>query len=89
MRKITVDPETGREELTPREKEVLKLLACGYTDREIASLLSISLFTAKTHVSHILGKLQFTSRTRAAVYAFAVGGRKEKLPCLVGPLEKV
>ena len=52
--------------LTPREREVLQLLARGYTNREIAADLVISTKTASVHVSHILRKLDVPSRIDAA-----------------------
>jgi DNA-binding NarL/FixJ family response regulator len=52
--------------LTPREREVLQLLARGYSNREIAAELVISVKTASVHVSHILAKLDVTSRVDAA-----------------------
>lgn len=52
--------------LTPREKEVLALVAEGYTDKDIAVSLSISLHTVKTHLRNILSKLQVSSRHEAA-----------------------
>lgn len=53
------------EELTRREIEVLRLLARGFGNREIAARLGISEHTAKFHISSILGKLDATSRTEA------------------------
>jgi DNA-binding CsgD family transcriptional regulator/tetratricopeptide (TPR) repeat protein len=55
--------------LTPREAEVLTLLARGYTDREIAAALDISVKTANVHVSHILRKLGVPNRHEAAAIA--------------------
>jgi DNA-binding CsgD family transcriptional regulator/tetratricopeptide (TPR) repeat protein len=55
--------------MTAREREVLQLLARGYTNREIASELTISVKTASVHVSHILRKLDVTSRLEAAEIA--------------------
>ena len=55
--------------LTAREREVLQLLARGYTNREIASELTISVKTASVHVTHILRKLDVTSRLEAAEIA--------------------
>jgi DNA-binding CsgD family transcriptional regulator/tetratricopeptide (TPR) repeat protein len=55
--------------LTVREREVLQLLTRGYTNREIASELTISVKTASVHVSHILRKLDVTSRLEAAEIA--------------------
>ena len=55
--------------LTPREREVLQLLAEGRTNSEIASTLWISLSTVKAHVEHIIAKLKVSDRTQAAVRA--------------------
>jgi DNA-binding CsgD family transcriptional regulator len=55
--------------LTPRETEVLSLVARGYTDREIAEALVISAKTASVHVSHILRKLDAPNRREAAAIA--------------------
>jgi DNA-binding CsgD family transcriptional regulator/tetratricopeptide (TPR) repeat protein len=55
--------------LTVREREVLQLLARGYTNREIAGELTISVKTASVHVSHILRKLDVTNRIEAAEIA--------------------
>ena len=55
--------------LTPREREVLQLLARGCTNREIATELVISTKTASVHVSHILRKLDVPSRIDAAQIA--------------------
>jgi DNA-binding NarL/FixJ family response regulator len=60
-------------ELTTRELEVLRLLGAGKTNKEIAAELQISERTARTHVSNILGKLDLTSRTRAALWAVRQG----------------
>ena len=68
----TSDRERGPEEalgLTPREGEVLALVARGYTDREIAVTLTISVKTASVHVSHILRKLDAPDRLEAAAIA--------------------
>ena len=62
--------ETG---LTPRETEVLLLLAKGHSNKEIATGLGITVRTAKAHVSNILGKLQALDRTQAALYAVRQG----------------
>ena len=55
--------------LTPREADVLALIARGYTNREIASTLVISVKTAGVHVSHILRKLDAPNRQQAAAIA--------------------
>ena len=59
--------------LTPREQEVLTLIAGQYTNKEIAQELSISIKTVKTHVSNILSKLHMRDRTQAAIYAVRQG----------------
>lgn len=67
----TVNPPhpRGKELLTPRELDVLRALAHGLTNREIAEKLVISETTVKTHISSILSKLQLTDRTQAALWA--------------------
>lgn len=55
--------------LTEREVEVLRLIAKGLNNREIARQLIISEKTVKTHVSNILSKLNLADRTQAAIYA--------------------
>jgi NarL family two-component system response regulator LiaR len=57
------------EKLTPRETEVLELIARGLSNKEIANRLIISDKTVKTHVSNILRKLNLTHRIQAALYA--------------------
>jgi DNA-binding NarL/FixJ family response regulator len=59
--------------LTERELEVLKLIAKGCTNDEIAGLLVISIGTVKGHVSNILSKLHLVDRTQAAAYAWQQG----------------
>jgi DNA-binding NarL/FixJ family response regulator len=59
--------------LTERETDVLRLLAAGKANKEIAAALSIGEQTVKTHVSNILGKLGIQSRTQAALYAAQMG----------------
>jgi NarL family two-component system response regulator LiaR len=61
------------EPLTPRELEVLKLIARGLSNQQIAAELIISERTARTHVSNILSKLNLENRTQAAFYAFQEG----------------
>jgi NarL family two-component system response regulator LiaR len=60
-------------ELTPREMEVLQLIARGDTNEKIAGKLVISHGTVKRHVSNILSKLHLADRTQAAVYAWQQG----------------
>lgn len=59
--------------LTPREREVLLLIARGYSNAEIAEAFVVSEGTVKTHVKRILGKLEVRDRTQAAVFAFDSG----------------
>ncbi|MGH9837643.1 MAG: response regulator [Blastocatellia bacterium] len=60
-------------ELTERETGVLRQLAHGRTNREIAEALFISEETVKTHIGNILGKLHLAHRTQAAIYALKQG----------------
>ena len=66
------EPEVP-ETLTDREKDVLRLVALGQTNREIAQNLHIHDKTVMTHVSNILNKLNMQSRTQAALYAVRTG----------------
>jgi NarL family two-component system response regulator LiaR len=59
--------------LSEREREVLRLIADGRSNTEIAERLVISETTVKSHVSNILGKLHVADRTQAAVYAWREG----------------
>ena len=59
--------------LTPRERQVLALLADGRTNREIGQALYMAEKTASVHVSRILSKLDVRSRTEAAAVAHRVG----------------
>jgi NarL family two-component system response regulator LiaR len=75
-RREAVNPFT---ELTSREMDVLKLIAQGLTNSQIAGELVISEHTVKGHVSNILSKLHLADRTQAAVYAWQMGVvRREK-----------
>jgi DNA-binding NarL/FixJ family response regulator len=71
MREIRA-PESP-EKLTDRETDVLRLLACGLANKEIAQELTVSETTVKTHVSNILAKLDLNSRTQAALHAVRIG----------------
>ena len=64
---------TEPDPLTQRELEVLRLVASGWSNREVADYLHISEATVRTHVSNILSKLNLCSRTQAALYALREG----------------
>jgi len=59
--------------LSDREREVLRLLALGHTNQEIAKMLYISVRTAETHRAHIMQKLRLTTRAELVRYALAQG----------------
>jgi DNA-binding NarL/FixJ family response regulator len=67
---LTRGATTSAHGLTQRELEVLKLIATGKSNREIASTLVISEHTAARHVQNILAKLDVPSRTAAGAFAF-------------------
>jgi len=73
MRRAGSDSDTTDPMLTSRELEVLRLVAAGQSNREIAAALVISPKTASVHVSNILAKLCVTTRTEAAVKAHELG----------------
>ena len=75
LQELSQPPERGPapEPLTERELEVLRLVARGRSNRQIAAQLVISEATVRTHVSNILGKLHLASRTQAALYALQAG----------------
>jgi DNA-binding NarL/FixJ family response regulator len=64
---------TGTSGLTPREREVLVLIASGQSNRQIGTRLGITERTARTHVSNLLAKLGLASRTQAALLAVQEG----------------
>jgi DNA-binding NarL/FixJ family response regulator len=66
-------PDPLPHSLTKRELEVLRLLARGQTNQEIAQRLVVSTLTVKTHVQRIIGKLRVSDRTQAAVRAAELG----------------
>ena len=76
-RRLGLGPEpSGPEALTPREREVVSLLAEGLTNSQVAERLYISPRTAAVHVSNILAKLGMSSRTEVAAWAVSEGLRR-------------
>jgi NarL family two-component system response regulator LiaR len=69
----TAERRLSEEPLTQRELEVLRLIAQGFENKEIAGRLTISEATVRTHVSNIMSKLHLASRTQAALYALKEG----------------
>ncbi|NWF61343.1 MAG: response regulator transcription factor [Fischerella sp.] len=67
-------PEPKLDFLTDREQDVLRLIAIGSTNREIAQQLYISEGTVKTHVTHLLNRLNLKNRSQLAIYANSVYG---------------
>ncbi len=76
-RMITAEAEERRraeeDPLSEREREVLRLLALGHTNQEIAKMLYISVRTAETHRAHIMQKLRLTTRAELVRYALEQG----------------
>jgi DNA-binding NarL/FixJ family response regulator len=74
---VVSDAEALTEEISERERDVLYLLALGYTNQEIAAKLYISVRTVETHRAHIMRKLDLETRAELVLYALANG--------LIGP----
>lgn len=68
-----IEPDAGVSRLSPRERDILREIARGASNKEIARTLDIAETTVKIHVQHILRKLNLTSRVQAAVYATTRG----------------
>jgi DNA-binding NarL/FixJ family response regulator len=69
----TTPPATLPDELTPREAEVLTLIAQGKSNREIAAELFVSEATVKTHINHLFSKIDARDRAQAVHYAYTHG----------------
>jgi DNA-binding NarL/FixJ family response regulator len=69
-RRPTLEPPAGMADLTARELEVFDLIAAGLSNREVAERLGVSEHTAKTHVAHVLGKLELRDRIQAVILAY-------------------
>jgi predicted ATPase/DNA-binding CsgD family transcriptional regulator len=83
-----IQPRRFRGRLTPREQQVLSLLARGCSNKEIGAELAISGATARVHVEHILAKLDLRSRTQAAVWALRCGLRHGDMDGQVGGVHR-
>ena len=70
---VAATPRAHRTDLTARELEVLRLIAAGRSNKEIAHDLAVAEKTVKTHVSNVLSKLGVADRTQAALYAVQHG----------------
>jgi NarL family two-component system response regulator LiaR len=73
VRRQILQAPASRDDLTPREVEVLRQLALGLANKEIAHALSISEETVKSHVGNVFGKLQVENRSQAVVQALKRG----------------
>jgi DNA-binding NarL/FixJ family response regulator len=73
----SLSPEADR--LTPREKEVLQLISDGSTNRDIAQQLYISEGTVKSHVTHLLTRLNLRNRAQLAIYAHSAFFKADKI----------
>lgn len=78
------DPPAGLLELTAREREVLRMIASGSSNREIAQALFLSEGTVRNHISHILTRLNVRDRTQAAIVANSFSTWLEPKPPSVG-----
>lgn len=67
MRVIKSDTKGSLMKLSPKEHNILTLIACGFTDKEVALKLNISIRTVQTHIASILLKLKARNRVNAVV----------------------
>jgi DNA-binding NarL/FixJ family response regulator len=70
---LEAEAQAAADPLSEREREVLRLLALGHTNQEIAKMLYISVRTAETHRAHIMQKLRLATRAELVRYALAQG----------------
>ena len=68
-----VQPEDTPHNLTPREQEILLTISKGFSNREVAELLHVSMATVRTHLEHIYAKLEVTNRTEAVTEGYKKG----------------
>jgi NarL family two-component system response regulator LiaR len=73
LNRPVVPPPSRPDQLTEREIDVIRLIAEGQTNQQIATELGVSERTVSTHVGHILAKLKLENRTQAALYALRTG----------------
>lgn len=69
----TTSPEDSSPNLTPREQEILLAISRGLSNREVASMLHVSMATVRTHLEHIYAKLDVTNRTEAVTEGYRKG----------------
>ncbi|MDJ0516966.1 MAG: response regulator transcription factor [Trichodesmium sp. MO_231.B1] len=72
------NPPQNWQDLTPREQEILQLIASGANNREIAQTLYISEKTVKNHITNILRRLNLRDRTQAAILAYSILSRQSQ-----------
>lgn len=73
VRTLSLKGETRHKQLTPREEEVMRLIAQGYTNKEVSEQLNISVKTVESHKANLMEKLELRSRTEIVRYAVRQG----------------